>query len=577
MRNNTIVKMKKILWLFSTAKWILGKRHQMILIISSLGQIMLSLLDILFLALIGPFIIKFSGQTTSGSELSILGGFIISSDNVLLLMVLMILIKGIGGLLLQRLVTQSFANREAEVSTVFVQASLFDRSNIEHTSHSSDLLQTFTFTISSVFGSLFSPMIAFIGELATLCAVIIGLLVINTEVAVLAICYFSIFGYFVIRHLGMKQQMIGSKSLVTGKKLLRSVTEGRLMARELRFAHKDQDFLKALNLSKLKQAKLLSASVFFSAMPRYIFEIIFTLGIGFTVLFLGYFQKNHPVLPTLALIVAAGYRILPSLNYITIYSGNFRKSIASLRDLGALGQQFNLRFTELKFNVAGSGQQNTRFNGDLHLEHVYYAYPISKKNIFTDLSLVIRSGETLLIQGVSGSGKTTLITLASGLIAPQKGRIYAVNGGKEFVMDQTVTGISYLSQDVPLLDESFAYNIALEETQEINFTRLTYSADKAGILDRILQSPMGFNAQIGENGSLLSAGERQRLGIARSLYADPSLLILDEPTANLDAAAEKSIWATLEQIKGQFTILIVSHRPAPETVYDNVLKLPIMK
>jgi ABC-type bacteriocin/lantibiotic exporter with double-glycine peptidase domain len=88
---------------------------------------------------------------------------------------------------------------------------------------------------------------------------------------------------------------------------------------------------------------------------------------------------------------------------------------------------------------------------------------------------------------------------------------------------------------------------------------------------------MGFNAQIGENGSLLSAGERQRLGIARSLYADPSLLILDEPTANLDAAAEKSIWATLEQIKGQFTILIVSHRPAPETVYDNVLKLPIMK
>jgi ABC-type bacteriocin/lantibiotic exporter with double-glycine peptidase domain len=219
-------------------------------------------------------------------------------------------------------------------------------------------------------------------------------------------------------------------------------------------------------------------------------------------------------------------------------------------------------------------QQKLRFSGDLHIENVSYQYPISKKVIFTDFNLVVKSGETLLIQGTSGSGKTTLISLATGSLAPERGRIFAIDGDKEFAMNRNVTGINFLSQDVPLLDESFAYNIALEETFKKDFIRLTNAAIGAGILDRILQSPLGFNTQIGENGALLSAGERQRLGIARSLYSEPGLLILDEPTANLDTSSENLIWETLVKLKGQFTILIVSHRPVPESVYDSVLELP---
>jgi ABC-type bacteriocin/lantibiotic exporter with double-glycine peptidase domain len=169
----------------------------------------------------------------------------------------------------------------------------------------------------------------------------------------------------------------------------------------------------------------------------------------------------------------------------------------------------------------------------------------------------------------------TLIALATGSLTPNQGRVYVLDGEEAFVMDQFVTGISYLSQDVPLLDETFAYNIALEETFEKDFNRLKNAAYEAGILDLILQTPKGFNTQIGENGALLSAGERQRLGIARSLYSSPALLILDEPTANLDAESENIIWNTLFKIKGQLTILIVSHRLVPEKVYYSVLKLPI--
>ena len=137
-----------------------------------------------------------------------------------------------------------------------------------------------------------------------------------------------------------------------------------------------------------------------------------------------------------------------------------------------------------------------------------------------------------------------------------------------------MTGISYLSQDVPLLDESFAYNICLREPTEGDFTRLSEVSNEVGMLSRILQSPMGFYTKIGENGSLLSAGERQRLGIARSLFSSPALLILDEPTANLDSDSELLIWQTLTNLKGQLTVLIVSHRSVPIGVFDNIIQLP---
>ena len=88
-----------------------------------------------------------------------------------------------------------------------------------------------------------------------------------------------------------------------------------------------------------------------------------------------------------------------------------------------------------------------------------------------------------------------------------------------------------------------------------------------------MDSPLGFETQVGENGSMISAGERQRLGIARSLYSNPGLLILDEPTANLDEASEIIIWETIARLRGQLSILLVSHKLVPGDVYDAILSL----
>jgi ABC-type multidrug transport system fused ATPase/permease subunit len=567
-------KSKSYFYLFSVARWVLGKHHSKILVVACLVQVVVALLDILFLALIGPLAMFLSAEATLDSKFSILGLFNISGNEIIFLIALIVLVKNISGLVVQRLVLNSFATREAEVGTALVKASLFSQNESFKDLHSSNLLQTITSTIFMLFSSLFKPIIGFISELTTIFAIIIGLMILSTEVAIVTICYFSFFGFLLIWRVGKKQEFIGKKAFEAGRNSLRSFTEIRLMSRELRLANKDQDALLMFNETRLRNSKLNATSVFITVSSRYLFEIIFLFGLGLVLIYLDFFQENESLLATLALLVAAGYRILPSLNVITMSIGNFRHAIALLVSIDSLSDRFKIRSHDLSFRGNERLQERKKFSGDLHLENVSYQYPISKRTIFTDFNLQISSRSTLLVQGASGAGKTTLIALITGSLSPQQGRIYANDGKREIIIDGTVDGISYLSQEVPLLDESFGYNIALIEPLESDFARLKAAADRAGILDRILQSPSGFNTQIGENGASLSAGERQRLGIARSLYAEPSLLILDEPTANLDSTSEKLIWETLVRIKGQLTILIVSHRHVPELAYDSIINLP---
>jgi ABC-type bacteriocin/lantibiotic exporter with double-glycine peptidase domain len=142
-------------------------------------------------------------------------------------------------------------------------------------------------------------------------------------------------------------------------------------------------------------------------------------------------------------------------------------------------------------------------------------------------------------------------------------------------MDAGISGIRYVSQEVGFLNESIGFNIALRPITDLDNPKLAEVCSRVGILDRISSSKNGFNETVGENGGKLSAGERQRLGIARALFDSPSLLILDEPTSNLDSTAENEVWSALQNLKGQITMLIVSHRKVPDELYDYEIKLKI--
>lgn len=211
--------------------------------------------------------------------------------------------------------------------------------------------------------------------------------------------------------------------------------------------------------------------------------------------------------------------------------------------------------------------------GDITFDNVTFSYG-SRREVFKDFSCVIAKGKTTAIVGESGSGKTTLASLIQNL--------YPVNSGKISIGDYDVQYLSHYSlrtligvvpQQIDLFSGNVIENIAFGEDFP-DMQRVIDLAKQLGILSFIEQLPNGFQTHLGENGSQLSGGQRQRIAIARALYKNPEILILDEATSSLDTDSEQVIQATLNELKrtGK-TLIVIAHRLSTIAHSDTILVL----
>jgi len=211
--------------------------------------------------------------------------------------------------------------------------------------------------------------------------------------------------------------------------------------------------------------------------------------------------------------------------------------------------------------------------GNINFENVTFSYG-SRREVFKDFSCVIEKGKTTAIVGESGSGKTTLATLIQNL--------YPVNSGKITIGDYEVQYLSHYSlrtligvvpQQIDLFSGNVIENIAFGEDFP-DMQRVIDLTKQLGILSFIEQLPNGFQTHLGENGSQLSGGQRQRIAIARALYKNPEILILDEATSSLDTDSEQVIQATLNELKrtGK-TLIVIAHRLSTIAHSDTILVL----
>ena len=558
----------------SIAKWILGPKKSRILLAASLTQIIFSALDTIFLLLVGSLALSFTNSKNDLRLPGITAEIGVSQNSLFLLVAAVIIIKNIGSLMIQGWVLKSLASREAEISTSLIRASIFEKLESVKLSDSSALLQAIAVLVGKLFDSLLLPLITLVAEVTTLIAVVIGLLLFDPQISLITIGYMSVTGIFFAKLLAKHQQAVGAEAVILGKESLKIFNAIKNLNQELRLAHREIPALNSFFLVRSKLAKVQAYSKFMRSLPRYMLELVVVFGFGLMVVIIHGSHLDSKI-ASLAVFVAAGYRLLPSLNSIIMINGSIRNGVPLLREIDMLGRRFNIRNMDLAYESGQSSRKQVRVDGDIYFQQVTYGYPESNKIIIKDLSYKIHQNETIWISGPSGAGKSTFIQLAAGILTPSTGKIFFSKDGRETKVDQESYGISFLSQSSPLLDASFAYNIALRETTKDDISRLISSAEKAGILERILAENGTFDALIGENGGRLSAGERQRLGLARSLFDNPTLLILDEPTANLDALSEKIVWDSMRLLKGSTTILLVSHRPVPSGVFDHALELTV--
>jgi ABC-type multidrug transport system fused ATPase/permease subunit len=210
-----------------------------------------------------------------------------------------------------------------------------------------------------------------------------------------------------------------------------------------------------------------------------------------------------------------------------------------------------------------SSQDTITLSQTITLSHIQYRYPNASKVVIKDLSLIISAKSTVGFVGATGSGKSTTVDLILGLLQPQKGSL-KVDGQviTEHNRRAWQRAIGYVPQQIYLSDDTIAANIAFGlDPKDIDQEAVERSAKIANLHEFVVNElPQQYQSTVGERGVRLSGGQRQRIGIARALYRNPQLLIMDEATNALDNLTEQAVMEAVHNLERKITIILISHR-----------------
>lgn len=210
--------------------------------------------------------------------------------------------------------------------------------------------------------------------------------------------------------------------------------------------------------------------------------------------------------------------------------------------------------------------------GQLLAQNLMFRAPQGERLLLAGVSLQLDAGESLAIIGASGAGKSTLVRLLTGVWRPSAGTVRLDQADlAQWPREDLGPWLGYVPQDVELFPGTVAENIA--RLGEVVSARVVQAAQRAGVHELILALPEGYDTMVDPQSAVISPGQRQRIALARALYGDPKLVILDEPNSNLDGAGEQALAETLKALRGQATVVVVTHR---STLIQHVDKMLVL-
>ena len=311
---------------------------------------------------------------------------------------------------------------------------------------------------------------------------------------------------------------------------------------------------------------------FISTITRSWLEVLLIAGLIIFVFSLSLSNNSEQdMLLKLGVLFTLSLRLMPSINRMTNFFQKLRygdKSFNIILSDFLLFKKNNNDFNNL------IEDKSFDLNESLILEKIKFYYSENSKKIFENLNLEIKKNTIVGILGKTGVGKSTLIVLIIGFLKPNDGIIRLGDNKIENNLRLWQSSIGYVPQSIYLLDESIKYNITMEEDpSNIDEVRLKNVINIAQLSNFIKSQKKLEDSMIGENGINLSGGQKQRIGIARALYRNPKILILDEPTNNLDQSTSKLLF---NQIKNQYDnikIIVISHNNLDFNYCDEVYKI----
>ena len=435
--------------------------------------------------------------------------------------------------------------------------------------NSSKLINNIKNETSLASGQFILSLIDLFLDTLVITSLFILLLFVEPLITVSMLAVFIFFGslyYFIVKQKLVKYGYIRQKTYAEQLKLYNEVFSN---IKFFLIHKKIKKFINqiSLNLENIKDFNV--RYIFISSFPKLLFEYIII--IIFCLVILGFIYNEslliENLVPSLALFAAAAFRMLPSFNKILLslqklkYSKSaievISKEIFIKKDKDVIKSYKNLDFKKLSLN------------------NVFFKHENKKNYILEDISLEIKKGKIYGFVGMTGSGKSTLTDIIMGLHDIDKGKILIndkidLNNEKENWQKL----IGYVPQNIFLQDSTIKNNIAFGELDtDIDELKIKRSIKLAHLEDLINNLDKGYNADVGEYGSKLSGGQIQRIGLARALYIDPKILILDEITSMLDHKTERKLLNDIKLLKEDKTIILITHKISTLEICDEVYQL----
>ncbi len=434
--------------------------------------------------------------------------------------------------------------------------------------NSAELLRNVNSDVLWIFSGVLVP--AFVGLIEVFVVSIILLVLLyaapSVTIATIIVLGLTSFGfYYVIR---MRAASLGEIQQSTNAEMIKWVNQSLGGAKEIKILGREDYFLEKYNKNNIGYGRSMRYLRTLGDLPRLIFEALLMTSVLLVVGFMLVFGQNlETMIPILGLFAMAAVRLMPSMNRILSGLTSVRYYTASVDRVYQDLKEFADDSAEAELTV--QRDKEISFDKEIELENVSFRYEGAEKLSLINISLKIPKGSSVAFVGSSGAGKTTIIDVILGLLKPTGGSVKVDGVNINDNSENWQRKIGYIPQPIYLSDDTIRRNVAFGlDDDKIDESQLLEVLEAAQLSEFIENLPAGLDTNVGENGVTISAGQRQRIGIARALYHNPEILVLDEATAALDNKTELEITKAIDALSHSKTILSIAHRLSTVKNFD---------
>ncbi len=559
--------MKRVWELLKQLLPLLPKGAQRYFVMYMISTTAVTILDVIAVSMLAIVI----GPAITGGSLQIpLIGEITAEMAPLFALIacVMIILKSALSLLLHWHATRRFAKYELAIGDRMFRA--YINSSWEQRSKRSvaEITRIADGGIANTMAGFLLPLMRVPASICTFVLVLVVLLVVSPAISIITLVYLSLIA-LLVHYLVTKRALEAAQvNLLYSYRVAILMTEMMEALKELSLRNRLGDVADLVTDNRQRSVRARANGSILGIVPGFVFEMALIGGIlligGFS-----FFQGGFTsALTSVALFATAGFRLIPAINGI---QGGIVQAIATIPSASdvigdLIASENDMKVSTTPADTAALSERPAL----LTLRDVHFRYPSASEDVIRGMSLDIPLGSSVGIVGPSGAGKSTLIDLLLGLSLPSGGEIRIDGAPLTEVLRQWRGRVGYVPQRVALFDGTIAQNVALTWSDEIDRERVTHALERAQLGSLVASRAGGIDERIGERGVSLSGGQQQRLGIARALYTDPLVLVLDEATSSLDTKTEDEVTKSIRALAGEVTLISVAHRLSTIKDYDRI-------